>query len=82
MSLKFRFFQLPSRLIILISKSKWKYLIRIITSINTQLISFLALSKHFKFTALFDHCNISRKHYYIDFKNEPEEGQFQWLVHS
>lgn len=68
-----QFLQLPSRVIILISKSKWKYLIRIITSINMQLISFLALSSNFKFTALFDHYNITRKHYYIDFKNESEE---------
>lgn len=44
-----------------------------------QLISFLALYKHFKFTALFDHCKISRKHYYIHLQMNQRGENFNGL---
>lgn len=45
-----------------------------IVNINIELISFLALSKHFKFTALFYLHNISRKNYYSNFTHEGTKG--------
>lgn len=50
----------------------------VIGSINTELVSFLALSKHFKFTALCKISNIFRKTYYTNFtKKELRDTEFK-----
>lgn len=73
MPLKSSFFGCEA-VFILAPKSKWEDLIIItIASINMELISFLALSRYFKFTALFNLYHISRKHCYIDTNFEIEE---------
>lgn len=46
----------------------------IIASIHIELISFLALTKHFKFTALFNLYNISGKNLYTNFTSEATKG--------
>lgn len=46
----------------------------IIASIHIELVSFLALNKYFKFTALFNLYNLSGKNLYTNFANEATEG--------
>ena len=69
---------LSSRVTLPVPKSKWKDLIIIvvimIASIHTELVSFLALSKHFKFTALLNLYNLSGENLYTNFTNEAPKG--------